>query len=258
MTNNQIIISPRPAPLQATSSSQRMNVSDLSATASRTGRSQLALDFQPSLFSVICGRGKDSYDHAGNHHFRELANMFVARYSRAGSKIEKSKIVSEMVAMIHQADGTFCKYENGAWFQVGDQCAREKASALLRGILYKRRSFAKAKAQAKLFCRRTSTDLPVKENNTTQKTHLVEEDGIGCGYDSEDDSSISSSLSCWGSSSKKDPLLGELELGNYSLESEDDFFDVFQMDSMLQLHNATTLTASTDAAECIALSSKSS
>jgi hypothetical protein len=67
-------------------------------------------------------------------------------------------------------------------------------------------------------------------------------------------------LSCWGSSSKKDPVLGELELDNYSLEGEDDFFDVFQMDSMSQLHNATRLTplVSTDAKECIALSSKSS
>jgi hypothetical protein len=242
-----------------------MNLSDLSASSSRTGRSQLALDFQPSLFSVICGRGKDSYDHAGNHHFRELANMFVARYARAGSKTEKSKIVSEMVAMIHQADGTFCKYENGAWFQVGEQCAREKASALLRGILYKRRSFAKAKAQAKIFCRRT-TDLPVKENNTTQKTQQysqqlvepVEEGGIACGYDSEDDSSLSSLLSSWGSSSK-DPLLSELE--NYSLEDEDDFFDVFRMDSMVQLlGNASRLTSSTstDAAECIAVYSTSS
>jgi hypothetical protein len=237
-----------------------MKVSYLvSAIGSRTGRSQLALDFQPSLFSVICGRGKDSYDHAGNHHFRELANMFVARYARAGSKIEKSKIVSEMVAMIHQADGIFCKYEDGAWFQVGEQCAREKASALLRGILYKRRSFAKAKAHAKLFCPRI-TDLPLKENSTTQEKHPVEEDGIGCGYVSEDDNPISLSLSCWGSSSN-DPLLGELELDNYSLEGEDDFFDVFQMVSLLQLHNATqfppSASASTGTSECITLSSKS-
>jgi hypothetical protein len=236
-----------------------MKVSDLSATGSRTGRSQLAFDFQPSVFSVICGRGKDSYDHAGNHHFRELANMFVARYARAGSKIEKSKIVSEMVAMIHQADGVFCKYEDGAWFQVGDQCAREKASALLRGILYKRRSFAKAKAQAKLFCRRTTTELPLKENSTPmqktrQPSHQQQLVGIGCVYDSEDDFSNSLSLSCWGSSSK-DTLMGDLELDNYSLEGEADFFDVFQMDSMSQLQNATRLTplVSTDIADCIAL-----
>ncbi len=68
-------------------SSKREYTSELSAFGPKTGRSQLGVDFQPSQSSVICGRGKDSYDHTGNHHFRELANMFVARYARAGSKI---------------------------------------------------------------------------------------------------------------------------------------------------------------------------
>jgi hypothetical protein len=229
--------------------SQRMNISDLSASASRTGRSELGVDFQPSLFSVICGRGKDSYDHAGNHHFRELATMFVARYARAGSKAEKSEIVSEMVGMIHQADGTFCKYEKGTWFKVGDQCAREKASALLRGMLYKRRSFAKAKAQAKLFCPRTTEEM---ENNTAQKSQQYGQPELVDGIDSSDDSSLSSSLSCWGSS--KDPLLNEDE--NHSLEDEDDFFDVFLMDSTLLLQ-ATRLTPLTTA-ECTPVYSTSS
>ena len=245
MENKQFNNSPHPAPIQATSNSQRMKVSDLSASGLRTGRSQLPADFKPSLFSVICGRGKDSYDHTGNHHFRELAHMFVGRYARAGSKVEKSKIVSEMVAMIHQADGIFCKYEKGAWFHVGDQCAREKASALLRGMLSKRQSFAKAKTQAKLFCQRTTA---LKENSTTQRPQHYDEQQLGLvdrilagGYESEDDSSISSSLSCWGSS--KDPLLGELE--NYPLEDEDNFFDMFRMDSTtLKLRNATRLTPS--------------
>jgi hypothetical protein len=117
--------------------SPKLLVSDLPASAvSKSKRSQLGDDFKPSRFSVICGRGKDSYDHVGNHHFRELASMFVARYVRAGSKADKSEIVSEMVGMIHQAEGTFCKFENGAWFQVGDHYAREKAGALLRDMVH--------------------------------------------------------------------------------------------------------------------------
>jgi hypothetical protein len=99
--------------------------------------SPLGADFIPSDYSVICGRGKDSYDHIGNYHFRELATLFVARYSRASSKIEKSEIVSEMVNMIQQAGpgGIFCKFEKGAWFKVSDIYAREKASALLRDLV---------------------------------------------------------------------------------------------------------------------------
>jgi hypothetical protein len=127
--------------LEACTSSEQMKVSSPSASAaSKPKRSQLGDDFTPSRFSVICGRGKDSYDHVGNHHFRELASMFVARYSRASSKADKSEIVSDMVGIIHQADGIFCKFEKGAWFKVGDHYAREKAGALLRDMVQTQQS----------------------------------------------------------------------------------------------------------------------
>jgi hypothetical protein len=153
MENKQFNNSPHPVPSQATSSmdcSQRtLKVSDLSASgsASRNERSLLGADFKPSVFSVICGRGKDSYDHVGNHHFRELATMFVARYGRAGSKADKTDIVSEMVDMIHQAEGTFCKFENGAWYKVDDCYAREKAGALLRDMVHAQRRAPPVKAK---------------------------------------------------------------------------------------------------------------
>jgi hypothetical protein len=140
MTSNQFNNSPYPVQplLEATSSSEQqiMKVSSSPpAAVSKSKRSQLGADFTPSRFSVICGRGKDSYDHVGNHHFRELASMFVARYSRASSKADKSEIVSDMVGIIHQADGIFCKFEKGAWFKVEDHYAREKAGALLRDMV---------------------------------------------------------------------------------------------------------------------------
>jgi hypothetical protein len=140
MTSNQFNNSPHVL-VEACTSSEPMQQSSLSASrASKPKRSQLGDDFTPSRFSVICGRGKDSYDHVGNHHFRELASMFVARYSRASSKADKSEIVSDMVGIIHQADGIFCKFEKGAWFKVGDHYAREKAGALLRDMVQTQQS----------------------------------------------------------------------------------------------------------------------
>jgi hypothetical protein len=157
MENTQFNNSPHPFPSQVTTSSpsnshrSSMKVSDLptssSASVSRSERSLLEADFKPSVFSVICGRGKDSYDHIGNHHFRELACMFVARYSRAATKADKSEIVSELVGMIHQAEGTFCKFENGAWYKVDDCYAREKAGALLRDMVQTEQQAAPAKVK---------------------------------------------------------------------------------------------------------------
>jgi hypothetical protein len=118
--------------------SERTNASELSASSPRTGRSQLGVDFQPSEFSVICGRGKFSYNHTGNHHLRVLSSLFVEDYSKAGRKLAKSSIVANIVATIRKTGGRFCKYEKGAWFEVGDYCAREKVSAFFRDKLHTR------------------------------------------------------------------------------------------------------------------------
>jgi hypothetical protein len=156
MTSNQFNNSPcrypvQPLPEATISSKQQiMKVSSRSVSppaVSKTKRSQLGADFTPSRFSVICGRGKDSYDHVGNHHFRELASMFVARYSRASSKTDKSEIVSDMVGIIHQADGIFCKFVKGAWFKVEDHYAREKAGALLRDMVQTQQPSSPVKAK---------------------------------------------------------------------------------------------------------------
>lgn len=115
------------------------------ADGTKTGRSRLGVDFQPSNLSVICGRGRQN-KHLGNQRFRMLAGTFVEEYSRAGTKTMKSNLVFSIVTMIRQAGGTFCKYEKGVWFEIGDRLAREKVSAFFRDILHTRyRSSSKAK-----------------------------------------------------------------------------------------------------------------
>jgi hypothetical protein len=118
---------------------QANNTSEMTASTPRTERSQLGDNFQPCDLSVICGRGKTSYNHPGNRRFRVLFNMFVEDYSKAveaGRKMVKSAIVSTVVAMVREAGGGFCKLEKGVWFEVGDYCAREKVSALFRDMLH--------------------------------------------------------------------------------------------------------------------------
>jgi hypothetical protein len=137
MASNLFDHSPDHVRLQA--HSRRMYISDLSAATfvrpKITERSQLGADFQPSHLSVICGRGRDI--HAGNRRFRVLVSKFVEEYSRANSKTAKMAIVFNIVTMIRQGGGHFCKhmFEKGAWFEVGDRCARGKVSSLLRDML---------------------------------------------------------------------------------------------------------------------------
>jgi hypothetical protein len=211
---------PDPAPLQASNQfdhcldstmlqadSERTNTSELSVSSTRTWRLQLEDDFQPSKYSVICGRGKASYDHAGNHRLRNLASMFVENYSLTDCKQYKSTIASHIVATTREMGGRFCKYEQGAWFEVGDHFARGKVSAMFRDMLHTQyRSSAKAKT--------TRRRVQIKRKRTT-KTQQYRQQLI-CGTGHLDDSSTPSS-EC--SESTTDSLGFD-----YSLDL--DFFDI--------------------------------
>jgi hypothetical protein len=153
--------------------------SEPSAYGSKMGKLH-PVDFQPSNYSVVCGRGKESFNHVGNRHFRFLTSTFIERYSRADSKAAKSAIVSEIITMIRQADGNFCKFQSGAWFEVGDHHAREKVSALLRDLLHTQ---YRSSAKAKIARRKTKTQKKKQNKNAASGQKLV------------DHSSTSSS--CW-------------------------------------------------------------
>jgi hypothetical protein len=223
MASNQFDHGPNPA-LLLLAESERTNASKPTVTSTRTWRSQLKDDFQPSAYSVICGRGKASYGHTGNHRLRILASMFVEKYSQSGCNKHKSSIAANIVAITRERGGFFCKYEKGSWFEVGDHFAREKVSALFRDMLHTQyRSSAKAKT-----ARRRVQIKRIKTQTQEDNQQLVE--GSGHSDDSSvqeysqqlidgtgdwDDSSVSSS---WSGSSTD-------SLGfNFSLEL--DFFDI--------------------------------
>jgi hypothetical protein len=167
-------------------------------------------EFEPSEYSIVCGRGRDSFNHVGNRRFRLLASMFIEKYSRANNKAAKSAIVSEIIEVIRKAGGIFCTHKRGAWFEVGDHQAREKVSCLLRDLLHTQyRSSAKVKIGRRTATRKTVTQEQDQNQLSDQKRVERVEDS--------DDSSTTSS--CWGRS--KDSLGFE-----YWLEDSADFFEI--------------------------------
>jgi hypothetical protein len=127
--------------------------------------------------------------------------MYVDKYSLADTKAAKSVIVSEIIAAIRQAGGNFCRHKRGVWFEVGDNYAREKVSALLRDLLHSQyRSSNKSK-----------TAIRKARKQSLKPLYQTLVDGTG----DSDDSSLSSS--CWGCS--KDALVLEHSPGY-------DFFDI--------------------------------
>jgi hypothetical protein len=152
-----------------------------SASSSKKGR--LHADFQPSEYSVLCGRGKDSFNHIGNSRFRIIAGMFMERYSQAATRTAKSAILSEIITMIRDAGGNFCQFKKGAWFEVGDNYAREKVSAKFRDLLHTQYSSSN---QVKI-ARRRDRKQKKKQNVQSGQTKVVD------GTQHSDDSSKTSS-----------------------------------------------------------------
>jgi hypothetical protein len=172
-----------------------------SVSGSKTG-AQVGADFQPSNYSVLFCRGKDSVNHVGNRSFQSICSMYAERYSRADSKPAKSIIVSEIITAIRQAGGNFFKHKKGAWLEVGDQYARGKVSAVLRNMLHNQYRSSNKSKTAMRRARKQS-----KNNPSGQK--IV--DGTG----NSDDSSLSSS--CWGSGN---------DVLRLQHSTEYDFFDI--------------------------------
>jgi hypothetical protein len=92
--------------------------------------------WQPDNWSVICGRGKECFEHYGNKRFRILVDMDLENYARAKSKLDKSLIVMKILDTVRDASnqGGFVKQhsETQRWFEVGDEVAREKIGQQFR------------------------------------------------------------------------------------------------------------------------------
>jgi hypothetical protein len=106
--------------------------------------------FEPSPYSVVCGRGRKSSEAFGNRRLNVIASWYVKRYSNATKKEEKSGIVTEIMEVIRSAcpdsRHAFVKQTNGKWWRVQNLHAREKVGTVLRDCLHsKYKSSTKSK-----------------------------------------------------------------------------------------------------------------
>eukprot|EP00548_Thalassiothrix_antarctica_P002869 CAMPEP_0194139672 /NCGR_PEP_ID=MMETSP0152-20130528/9288_1 /TAXON_ID=1049557 /ORGANISM="Thalassiothrix antarctica, Strain L6-D1" /LENGTH=166 /DNA_ID=CAMNT_0038837601 /DNA_START=57 /DNA_END=553 /DNA_ORIENTATION=- len=77
----------------------------------------------PERFDILCGRDKISHSHIGNRRFKVIIKMNREKYQTALVRDEKTRITSEIVAMIRscQPGGRFLKLdtETNQFYDVG-------------------------------------------------------------------------------------------------------------------------------------------
>jgi hypothetical protein len=93
--------------------------------------------FQPGPWDVICGRGKQTYNHPGNIYFRKLVDEATTKYSQAQTKMERTIIVSDIIDTIRSKGNGFIQQQNkwSGWVEVDDLVAREKTGQQFRNSL---------------------------------------------------------------------------------------------------------------------------
>ena len=101
------------------------------ATAPVPKNNALPESWTPGPWSVLCGRGKECYNHVGNRRFRVLVEINIEKYASAKSKMDKGVIVMSILDAVREGSnqmGGFVKQDpkSKRWVDVGDEVAREK------------------------------------------------------------------------------------------------------------------------------------
>ena len=114
-------------------------ISAVSPTTSVLPSNFLPIEFEPSNYDVICGRGKMCDNHIGNRRFEVTICMNLDKYMKAVSKFEKSLVITSIIDQQRATfpNGWFVKkdLQSGMWLSLGDEPAREKVGHAIRDAL---------------------------------------------------------------------------------------------------------------------------
>ncbi|OEU06654.1 hypothetical protein FRACYDRAFT_254208 [Fragilariopsis cylindrus CCMP1102] len=136
---------------------------------------------QPSLSTVVIGKGKIPKNAPGNIHFRNLVRDRLQEYVDAKSKAVKSSIVTNVFSSIQETcfreqgavEGVFLRYDHGFYSIASESAAREKISATFRDCLSEKyKSSSKNKVAKRRLAnkeRTTAAAAAVAEGKTKHK-----------------------------------------------------------------------------------------
>lgn len=137
----------------------------------------LSLDFMPSPYTVVLGKGNTPRNVVGNRRLRILASVAGNKYARCKSRKEKSNVITELFKTVQTACPTaaFVKFQDGRWWEVDDDVAREKIGYILRDLLHDRyKSSSKSKTANR---RRQTQGEEYKDASSTLHVHLARKPG---------------------------------------------------------------------------------
>eukprot|EP00540_Astrosyne_radiata_P013815 CAMPEP_0116864208 /NCGR_PEP_ID=MMETSP0418-20121206/24687_1 /TAXON_ID=1158023 /ORGANISM="Astrosyne radiata, Strain 13vi08-1A" /LENGTH=378 /DNA_ID=CAMNT_0004499389 /DNA_START=64 /DNA_END=1200 /DNA_ORIENTATION=+ len=87
----------------------------------------------PTENDVLCGRGRNCFEHEGNKRFRQIVVKNISKYLEAASRKKKTIVVRSIIEQVHGSGGRFLKKNSrGLWYDSGMRGAKEKVGHSLR------------------------------------------------------------------------------------------------------------------------------
>jgi hypothetical protein len=94
-------------------------------------------NYIPTMYDVICGRGKGHYNKPGNKRFRTIVSQYVESYKPCQSRIHKSLILQQIIERVQEQDNgraQFLRYDSKlkCWCRMSLDHTREKVGHAMR------------------------------------------------------------------------------------------------------------------------------
>ena len=172
-----------PPSSQAQTSNHQLEESSEATTASLHNDYHVG---EPEEADVLFGRGRCRKHHPGNKLMHELVNGNRREYQSLG-RDEKTDLTWVVLRKIQETGGRFLRKQDGKWFVVEDEVARQKVSHLMRD-----RRLARA----------MGIDMGEESNSIRQDTHKTRDDSSTKAHDDARGESVSDEPS----KRKKPPL----------------------------------------------------
>jgi hypothetical protein len=128
-------------------------------------------DYVPSNYDIICGKGKQAFNHIGNRRFRVTIDLHLPKYEEAKTKAGKTAIVHNIVHTVREklkAGSIRHNKKMNRWVELGDAAAREKVGQAIRDCLLQRNP---ERRQAKIAMRRQKRESPSLLDSDDIVTH---------------------------------------------------------------------------------------
>ena len=127
--------------------------------------------YQPTDHDIICGRGRGNFHHEGNKVYLSLLRKTTKSYLVATKRVDKSAIISNVVALLKERGFRFLKQDekNKRWYELSNTECYERTAHALRDLIRKQKDRSGKKGSSNASSSSSDSDSSVASEKSHKK-----------------------------------------------------------------------------------------